>query len=303
MSQLLIKFKKALLNTSNKINTSLEQLFINKKIDDDTLTQLKELLISADVGINIASNIVDNTKKKKYHKTVTIKEIKQLLITDIVKILDKQNNKFILNTSRKLNIVLMCGVNGNGKTTTIAKIASIYIKQGLKVAVAACDTFRAAAVLQLELWAKNIGATIYKGLENADPASVAYQAIANSINNNIDLLLIDTAGRLHNKKNLIDELAKIIRVIKKIDKSAPHHTLLVIDATTGQNAITQAEIFKKNADISGLVITKLDSTAKAGITLAITQRFNLPIYFVGIGEKIDDLKPFISNDFAYALIN
>ena len=193
-------------------------------------------------------------------------------------------------------------VNGNGKTTSIGKLASVYIRAGKKVAIAACDTFRAAANDQIAQWANKTGAILFSGEEKSDPASVAYKAILESYSNKVDILFIDTAGRLHNQKNLMDELAKIVRVIQKIDQSAPHHSLLVIDATTGQNAFVQTEQFKSLVAISGLVITKLDGTAKAGAIVGIVDKYSLPVHFIGLGEGVDDLKPFVALDFAKALV-
>jgi fused signal recognition particle receptor len=302
VSGLFGRLKSALSKTSSKIGGGIEHLFIKKKLDDTTLQELEDLLIVSDVGIKVAGDIISALKSKKFNKEITTEEIKQDLAQLIASGLDQQNHEFVLNTD-KLNIILVCGVNGNGKTTTIGKLASNYKNQGKKVAIAACDTFRAAAVDQIKQWADRSGALFFQGADKVDPASVAHRAITESIEHGVDILFIDTAGRLHNNKNLMEELAKIIRVIKKIDESAPHHSLLVIDGTTGQNAIAQVENFKNLADISGLVITKLDGTAKAGAVLAIVERFKLPVHFIGLGEGIDDLKPFLSQDFANALVD
>jgi fused signal recognition particle receptor len=215
--------------------------------------------------------------------------------------MEKNDRKFQLNNG--LNIILVCGVNGNGKSTSIGKLASFYTQEGKKVGIAACDTFRAAATDQIAKWAERAGAILFTGEENSDPASVAYRAVTESYDRNLDILFIDTAGRLHNQKNLMDELAKIVRVIQKVDQSAPHHILLVIDATTGQNAFIQTEEFKRLVPVSGLVVTKLDGTAKAGVIIGISEKNSLPVYFIGVGEGVDDLKPFSSIDFARALVN
>jgi fused signal recognition particle receptor len=301
VSGLFGRLKSALSKSSSKIGSGLEHLFVKKKLDEATLAELEDLLLFSDVGISATSNIISSLRARKFNKEITSEEIKEDLAQLIADGLQRQNHDFILSP-QKLNIILVCGVNGNGKTTTIGKLAAAYKTAGKKVAIAACDTFRAAAVDQIKKWSDRSGALFFQGADKVDPASVAHKAITESIEQGIDVLFIDTAGRLHNNKNLMEELAKIIRVIKKIDESAPHHSLLVIDGTTGQNAITQVEHFKNLADVSGLVITKLDGTAKAGAVIAIVDKFKLPVHFIGIGEGIDDLKPFVPKDFAGALV-
>jgi fused signal recognition particle receptor len=301
MAGLFGRLKTALSKTSGKISSGIEHLFVKKKLDDATLEELEDLLLFADVGTRVSGEIITSLRKHKFDKEVTAEEIKQDLCQLIEQILLTQNHEFKI-TSHSLNIILVCGVNGNGKTTTIGKMAASYVADGKKVAIAACDTFRAAAVDQIEKWADRAGAMLFQGADKADPASVAHKAILESIQNGVDVLFIDTAGRLHNHKNLMEELAKIIRVIKKVDESAPHHCLLVIDCTTGQNAAMQVEQFKSLADISGLVITKLDGTAKAGAVVGIVQKYEIPVHFIGIGEAVDDLKPFSVSSFARALV-
>lgn len=301
MVGLLGRLKSALTKTSSKIGSGIEHLLIKKKLDNATLEELEDLLLCADVGMVVSSEIIDSLRKRKFNKEVTSDEIKNDLSQIIQEILDRQNHYFQIS-NEGLNVILVCGVNGNGKTTTIGKMASSYVADGKKVAIAACDTFRAAAVDQIEKWAQRSGAMLFQGEEKADPASVAHRAVSESLENNVDVLFIDTAGRLHNHKNLMEELAKIIRVIKKVDATAPHHSLLVIDGTTGQNALNQVEEFKAIADVSGLVITKLDGTAKAGAVIGIVQKFALPVHFIGIGEAIDDLKPFATSDFSRAMV-
>lgn len=301
MSGLLGKLKTALSKTSGKIGSGIEHLFIRKKLDNETLEELEDLLLFADVGTKVSGDIIASFRKHKFNKEVTPEEIKQDLSKLIEQILGQEDHQFQISSSG-LNVILVCGVNGNGKTTTIGKMAASYVADGKKVEIAACDTFRAAAVDQIEKWATRAGALLFKGKPKADPASVAHNAVSESIDNDIDVLFIDTAGRLHNHKNLMEELVKIIRVIKKIDKSAPHHCLLVIDGTTGQNAATQVEQFKTLVNVSGLVITKLDGTAKAGAVVGIVQRFRLPVHFIGVGEAIDDLKPFSPTDFSRTLV-
>lgn len=295
------KLKNALTKTSSKIGSGIENLFTKAKLDEETLEELEDLLLSSDVGSNMSSEIILRLRKRKFNKEVTSEEIKQDLADIVQEILDSKDHSFSL-LDDKLNIILVCGVNGSGKTTSIGKLASSYIKEGKKVAIAACDTFRAAAVDQIETWAKRSGAIFIRGEEKSDPASVAHRAINEAIDNGVDILFIDTAGRLHNHKNLMEELAKIVRVVKKLDETAPHHSLLVIDGTTGQNAITQVQEFCSIANISGLITTKLDGTAKAGALVSIVQKFDLPVHFIGIGETIDDLKVFNSRDFSKALL-
>jgi fused signal recognition particle receptor len=301
MTSIFSKLKQTLINTSTKISSGIDKIFLKRKLDHQTLNELEELLISADIGSLVASELVTSLKSIKFDKEVTGDVIKNTLADLINTILTETEKPFSL-LENKLNVILVCGVNGNGKTTTIGKLAYHYKNCGKKVAIAACDTFRAASVEQLESWANKSEALLISGDKSVDPASVAYKAIADSIKNNIDILLVDTAGRLHNQKNLMDELSKIIKVIKKIDESAPHHSILVIDATTGQNAYNQVEQFKSFADVSGLIVTKLDGTAKAGVVVGIAKKFHLPIHFIGLGEKIDDLKPFNSEVFAKAIV-
>jgi fused signal recognition particle receptor len=301
MTGLFGRLKTALSKTSGKISNGIEHLFVKKKLDNATLEELKDLLLFADVGTKVSEDIIASLRKHKFNKEVTSEEIKQDLCQLIEQILLTQNHEFKIRPNG-LNVVLVCGVNGNGKTTTIGKMAALYVADGKKVAIAACDTFRAAAVDQIEKWADRVEAILFKGADKADPASVAHQAISESIKQEVDVLFIDTAGRLHNHKNLMEELAKIIRVIKKVDESAPHHCLLVIDGTTGQNAAMQVEKFNAIAGISGLVITKLDGTAKAGAVVGIVQKYKLPVHFIGIGEAVDDLKAFSVKNFARALV-
>jgi fused signal recognition particle receptor len=306
MASIFTKIKQALVNSSSKLSSGIDNIFNKRKLDDQTLNDLEELLISADITPLVAMEIISKLRSIKFDKEVTGQIIKEQLAKIIGELLITTNKAFDLPNfdlpNNKLNIILVCGVNGSGKTTSIGKLANIYTEQGKKVAIAACDTFRAAAVSQLASWAEKTGALFITGEQSADPASVAYTALQSSMNNKIDILFIDTAGRLHNHKNLMDELSKIVRVIKKIDNTAPHHSILVIDATTGQNVYNQVEQFAAIANINGLIVTKLDGTAKAGVIVGVVQKFALPVYFIGIGEKIDDLKPFDSSLFASSLV-
>ena len=301
MTSIFTRLKEALVKSSSKISSGIDTIFYKKKLDDSTLNDLEELLISSDITYSVASEIINKLRVVKFDKEVTSQVVKEKLAEIINELLIKNDKPFELH-DKKLNIILVCGVNGSGKTTTIGKLAAIYGRQGKKVTIAACDTFRAAAVSQIATWANRSKAQLITGEESADPASVAYLAIQSCIQNNTDILFIDTAGRLHNHKNRMDELGKIVRVIKKIDDTAPHHSMLVIDATTGQNVYKQVEHFSNIADISSLVVTKLDGTAKAGVVVGIVQKFNLPVHFIGIGEQVEDLKPFNSIAFANSLV-
>lgn len=302
MIKLFNRLKNIFTNTSSKIGNGIKQLFVKNTLDQLTLDQLEEILLSADIGAQVSCDIINALKKRKMNQEVTADEIKEDLINIIQEILGSQVHDFRL-FNQQLNIIIVCGANGNGKTTTIGKLASEYSMQGKKVAIAACDTFRAAAVDQIAKWAKDSGATLFQGKEKCDPASVAHRAVVESLSQGIDILLIDTAGRLHNHKNLMDELVKIIKVVKKVNSPSTHHILLVIDGTTGQNAINQVEKFKEIVDITGLVITKLDATAKAGTIVEIVSKFALPVHFIGTGEKSNDLKLFSSEEFAKSLVD
>ncbi len=295
------RFKQALVNTSDKISKGIDQIFIKKKLDESTLEQLEELLISTDMGSHFAAETIKSFSSLKFDKEIKSEQIKEELAKLICNALT-QNFQTLELKNNKLNVILVCGVNGNGKTTTIGKLANNYIKQGKKVAIAACDTFRAAAVEQLKHWAERTDALFFTGAENADPASVAFKAMQEAKVQNCEVLFIDTAGRLQNYKHLMEELSKIVRIVKKIDESAPHHSLLVIDATTGQNAYSQVEQFKQFAQISGLIITKLDGTARGGVVVGLSDKFKLPVHYIGVGEGIDDLKIFNAEAFSKSVV-
>jgi fused signal recognition particle receptor len=295
------RLKNALSKTSSKIASGIDHILFKKRLDAESLQLLEETLIMADLGVKTSGAIVGELNKRKFDKDITTQEVKEELVQIITDILQHSQKHFDVTPGR-LNVILVCGVNGSGKTTTIGKLANFYALQGLKVAIAACDTFRAAAVAQLESWAAEAGANIYKGGHGSDPASVAYKAVEESLQNHTDILFIDTAGRLHNQKNLMDELAKIFKVIQKLDDTAPHHSLLVLDGTTGQNMINQVQEFCAIAKVSGLIVTKLDGTAKAGALVAIVSSCKMPVYFIGAGEALEDLRQFVAYDFAEALV-
>jgi fused signal recognition particle receptor len=265
------------------------------------LERLEDLLIQADMGVDTALRVTANLAEGRLGKRVSAEEIKQALADEIARIMDPVARPMPLYPTRP-QVVLVVGVNGSGKTTTIGKLASQFKAAGKSVVIAAGDTFRAAAVEQLQIWGDRAGVPVMTAPEGSDPASLAFDAMTRAQETGADLLLIDTAGRLQNRTDLMEELAKIVRVIRKKDPSAPHNTLLVLDATTGQNALLQVEIFRKIADVSGLVMTKLDGTAKGGVLVALADKFGLPIHAIGVGEQIDDLSPFDPQDFARALV-
>jgi len=296
------KFKLGLGKSSKNFSSGLDSFIFKRKIDENTLNELEDFLIQSDVGIESAKELREKFANTKVNPKTSINDIYKIFsnyISEILKPLEKNLENIEEN---KPSVILIAGVNGVGKTTTIGKLGKILSKNNKKVIFGAADTFRAAAVNQLDAWAKKINVEIVKSEEGTDPASVAYKALDYGKKNSFDYLLIDTAGRLQNKKNLMDEFKKITTVVKKIDSSAPHETFLILDATTGQNAINQVEEFKKVTPITGIIMTKLDGTAKGGILLAIGKKFNLPIIALGLGEKEDDLHMFDAQHFSNALM-
>ena len=285
----------------SKIIKTVEKVTKKRKLDDKMLNEIEDLLISSDLGVSTASLIVEKIKKENFSKELDIKQLKQLISDEIYEIMNVADS-FLKIKEDQLNIWLFVGVNGSGKTTTIGKIAKQEKDNGKKVILAAADTFRAAAVDQLSIWSKRVGIEMVKGEEKSDPASVVYKAIEEAKKSDYDLLLIDTAGRLQNKTDLMQELEKIIRVIKKQDPSAPHNCLIVLDATTGQNVISQVEVFLQSAGLTGIIMTKLDGTARGGVLVAVTNKFNLPIYRIGLGEKIEDLETFDPKLFSRVIV-
>ena len=274
---------------------------VRRELDDAMLEQLEELLISADMGVDTALRVSANLAEGRFGKRVSTDEIKNLLAAEITRIMEPVAKPLPLYP-QKPQVVLVVGVNGSGKTTTIGKLASQFRAAGKSVVIAAGDTFRAAAVEQLQVWGDRAGVPVLTAPEGTDPASLAFDALSQAKKDGADLLMIDTAGRLQNRADLMEELAKIVRVIRKVDETAPHNTLLVLDATTGQNAISQVDTFRKISDVSGLVMTKLDGTAKGGVLVALADKFGLPIHAIGVGEQIDDLAPFDPEEFAAALV-
>ena len=294
------RLKQGLSKSSASIGGSITSIFTKKKLDKATLQDLEDTLIQADLGVAIAERIIAAVSHGRYDKEIDPEEVKQILATEVAKVLKPVEVPFTFG-SEKPFVIAVVGVNGSGKTTTIGKLGSIAAGEGFKVMFAAGDTFRAAAVEQLTIWGKRIGAETISRPTGADAASLAFDALKEAQANGTDILFIDTAGRLQNKAHLMDELDKMVRVIKKLDPSAPHAVLLVLDATTGQNALAQAEIFTKVAGVTGLIMTKLDGTARGGILVAIAEKFKLPIHAIGVGESIEDLQPFDAEGFARAI--
>jgi fused signal recognition particle receptor len=301
------KISDQLKGSSNKISSAITKIFTHKKLDAQMLEELEDTLVLSDIGAEVSADIVANLKAQKFEKNIDEIEIKKFLAGEIEKILKPCEtlceNKLKLDESSKPQVIIFNGVNGAGKTTTIGKIAANLKNQNKKVLIAACDTFRAAASEQIVVWAKRVGCEIIQAQKiGEDPAAVAHRAFDFARKNSFDVLLIDTAGRLQNKQNLMDELKKINSVLKKIDATAPHQNLLILDATTGQNARNQLEVFDQIVGITGLIITKLDGSAKGGILVALAQRFRKPIYAIGVGEKIEDLQEFDAAVFARNLV-
>jgi len=296
------RLKAGLSKSSTKISDGITGIFTKRKLDAESILELEEVLIAADIGVATAALITENIARNRFDKEILPDEIKQAVADNIAEILLPYAKPLVVDAALSPQVILVCGVNGNGKTTTIGKLAQQWKMDGKKVMIAACDTFRAAAVSQLEIWAERTGAPLIQGAHEAEPASVAYMALEQAKAAKADVLLIDTAGRLQNKTNLMDELAKIIRVLKKLDPNAPHNTVLVLDATTGQNAHSQVNVFKKMVNLTGIIVTKLDGSAKGGVVVALAKQFELPIHAIGVGEGIDDLRAFDAMSFACSLV-
>lgn len=298
----LSRLRSGLSKSTQRVTESITSLFTKKKLDQKTLDDLEEVLIRADLGVSVAARLVAKLGKERFGKEVTDEEVRAAFADDIAEILQPVALPLVLDTARKPHVVLVVGVNGSGKTTTIAKMANLHKREGRKVMLAAGDTFRAAAVEQLKVWGERAGVPVISRDTGADAAGLAFEALERAKVEGCDVLLIDTAGRLHNKTNLMDELAKIVRVIRKLDPQAPHSCLLVLDATTGQNAHAQVETFKALSPVDALVVTKLDGSAKGGVLVALAEKFKLPVVAIGVGEGIDDLRPFEARAFARGLM-
>ncbi|MBA4210320.1 MAG: signal recognition particle-docking protein FtsY [Parvibaculum sp.] len=295
------RMKEGLTRSTKSLSDGVTGIFTKRKLDAATLEELEELLISADLGLDAAAAVTEAVGKDRYDKEVSPEEIRVILAGEIAKVLKPVEQPLTIDTAKKPFVILMAGVNGAGKTTTIGKIGAKLKAEGKSVMLAAGDTFRAAAVEQLKVWGSRIGAPVCATKIGGDAAGLAYEALARAKEEGTDVLMIDTAGRLQNKADLMAELEKVIRVMRKLDPEAPHAALLVLDATTGQNAVNQVEIFGKVAGITGLVVTKLDGTARGGILVAIARKFGLPVHMIGVGEGIDDLQDFSAEAYAKAI--
>ncbi len=297
------RLKAGLSRTTAKLTESLTAVFKKRRLDDEALEELEETLISADLGVAASHRIVEGFRKTRFGKEVTDEEVKAALAEALAEILGPVALPMPIDPGHAPHVVLVVGVNGTGKTTTIAKLGQQYRAEGLRCAFVAGDTFRAAAVEQLQIWGERTGARVHAPAKHgADAAGLAFDALTAARTDGTQVLLVDTAGRLHNKSALMEELRKIIRVIRRVDPTAPHSVLLTLDATTGQNALQQVKVFKEMVDVSGLAVTKLDGSAKGGVVVALAQEFGLPVHFVGVGEKAADLRPFAARDFARGLV-
>ncbi len=295
------RLKAGLSKSTGALGESLTGLFTKKKLDAETVAELEEALVRADLGVQLSHRVAQAVAKGRYDKEISESEIRAVLAAELTRLLQPCEAPFRIDIAHAPYVVLVTGVNGTGKTTTIGKIADRLGKDGLKIVLAAGDTFRAAAIEQLQIWGARTSAEVVARAAGADAAGLAYDALARAKEKGADVLLIDTAGRLQNKAGLMAELEKMVRVIRKLDESAPHAVLLVLDATTGQNALAQVEAFRAAVPVTGLVMTKLDGTAKGGILVALADKFGLPVHFVGIGEEASDLQPFDAQAFAEAL--
>jgi len=298
----LSRLRQGLARSTARLTEGLGALFTKRKLDDAALEELEELLISADLGVAAARRIIDSFRRTRFGREVTQDEIRAALAEEIAAILAPVAVPLIPEPEHAPHVVLVVGVNGTGKTTTIAKLAALWKGEGLSPLLVAGDTFRAAAVEQLRVWGERIGCPVVSGADGADPAGLAFDALKRAREQSADVLLIDTAGRLHNKADLMAELAKVVRVLRKLDPSAPHSVLLVLDATTGQNALQQVRVFREMCEVTGLVVTKLDGSAKGGVVVALAQEFGLPVHAVGVGERAEDLRPFEAKAFARSLV-
>ncbi|WP_308911600.1 signal recognition particle-docking protein FtsY [Pseudokordiimonas caeni] len=296
------RLKDGLKRSTGAISTGIGNIFTKRKLDDDTLEELEDLLITADLGVSVAGKLTKALAKGRYDKEIDEEEVKTVLAAEIEAMLAPVAKPLDVNKGHKPHVILMTGVNGAGKTTTIGKLAKQYRDAGKRVMMAAGDTFRAAAVEQLVVWGERAGVPVITKEIGSDAAALAFEAVERAIQEGVDVLLIDTAGRLQNRRELMDELAKVVRVIGKKLDGAPHDTVIVLDATTGQNALHQVEVFKEIAKLTGIVMTKLDGTARGGVLVACAEKFSLPVHAIGVGEGIEDLQPFSPRDFARMIV-
>ncbi len=296
------RLKDGLAKSTQKLTGGISAVITRRKLDDDALADLEETLIAADLGPAVAEKIIASFRRTRFGKDVTDAEVRAALAEEIAAILAPVARPLIPDPTLRPHVILVAGVNGTGKTTTIGKLAQLWRDEGLRSVLVAGDTFRAAAVEQLQIWGERVGVKVVAGAAEADPAGLAFDALTQARADGADVLLIDTAGRLHNKSALMEELRKIIRVLRKQDPSAPHSVLLVLDATTGQNALEQVRVFRDMVDVTGLVVTKLDGSARGGVVVALAEAFGLPVHAVGVGERAGDLRPFDAMEFARGLV-
>jgi len=296
------RLRDGLTRSSSRLTSDIGAVFTKRRLDDQALEELEEILIAADLGPSTAAKLAAAFGRKRFGQEVTAAEVRGALAEEIAAMLEPVARPLDLAAGPRPYVILVVGVNGTGKTTTIGKLAHWLADKSVTPMLCAGDTFRAAAIEQLEVWGERVGAPVVTGRPGADPAGLAYEALERARAEAVDALLIDTAGRLHNKKDLMAELEKIVRVLRKLDPTAPHSCLLVLDATTGQNAVAQAATFREVADITGLVVTKLDGSAKGGVLVALAEKFGLPVHAIGVGEGIDDLRPFDARSFARELM-
>jgi fused signal recognition particle receptor len=295
------RLRSGLSRSSSSISQGVASIFTKRKLGADTLEELEDVLIRADLGVALAARIAETVGRGRYDKTIDPQEVRDILAAEVEATLAPVARPLVIDDTKQPFVILVVGVNGSGKTTTIGKIAAKLVREGKKVSLAAGDTFRAAAIEQLKIWGARIGAPVIARAQGSDAASLAFEALTEARETGADVLLMDTAGRLQNRTELMAELEKIVRVMRKVDAEAPHAVLLVLDATVGQNALSQVEIFGRIAGVTGLVMTKLDGTARGGILVAIAQKHQLPVHFIGVGEGVEDLEPFEARDFARAI--
>jgi len=287
--------------SSDQLSGNIASVFTKARLDEQTLYDLEDVLVGADLGVETALAITETLRRERFDRSVTGDDVRRVMAREVAEVLEPVARPLVIDRGKKPFVILMIGVNGSGKTTTIGKLSQKFTAEGLSVMLAAGDTFRAAAIEQLEIWGQRTGAPVITKPAGSDASGLAFEAVTRARAEGRDVLIIDTAGRLQNRVELMGELQKIIRVIRKVDPEAPHATLLTLDATTGQNALNQVEIFGKTAGVTGLVMTKLDGTARGGILVAIAQKFKLPVHFIGVGEQVNDLEPFEAGDFATAI--
>jgi fused signal recognition particle receptor len=287
--------------TSSSLGSAVADLVTKRKLDRAMLEDIEDVLLRADLGTEVAARIATAVGVGRYDKSITADDVQSVVATEVEKVLAPVAKPLVIDETKKPFVILVVGVNGSGKTTTIGKLAAKLSAEGRKVMLAAGDTFRAAAIEQLKVWGERTKSPVIAGAQGSDSASLAFNALSAARDGKLDVLLVDTAGRLQNKAELMNELEKVVRVIRKVDASAPHAVLLVLDATVGQNALSQVEAFHRTADVTGLVMTKLDGTARGGILVALAEKHKLPVHFIGVGEGIDDLAPFTARDFAQAI--